>query len=131
MSKCCKSTIPCRGQVYDACLASILANLVLSIGTRSTNSTMNKWFNSPQLSSYYNNKSILELLLPVHKVSLDFQVYCNILQSWISFTKSSFGFVTSTWFLFNTSTFECLDPVLWMTLQQKSYNVLIHLLFLL
>ncbi len=109
--------------------ASTLANLTSSIRTTSTNSTMNKWFNKPQLPNYYNNKPILELFMPTHKVSLDFRVYCNILQSKFSFTRSSSSSATSTRFLLNASTFVCFNLALRMILKLKSYSALTHLPF--
>lgn len=109
--------------------AFILANLASFVKTSSTCSTINKWFNSPWLPNCCNNKPILKLLLFVHRVSVDFHMYYNILQSWISFIKSSSGFVASTWFLFNTSTFVCLELVPWMILKLKSCSVLTHLPF--
>ncbi len=107
--------------------AFILANLASFVKTSSTCSIINKWFNSPWLPNCCNNKPILKLLLLVHRVSLDFQMYCNILQSWISFIKSSSGFAALTWFIFNTSTFVCPDLAPWMILKLKSYSVLTHL----
>ncbi len=111
--------------------ASILVNLASLVRTSSIGSTINKWFNSPWLPNYCNNKHILKLFLPIHKVSPDFQMYCNTLQFWIPFTKSSSSSIPSTRFLYNASTFVCLELALWIILKLKSCSLLIHLPFLL
>jgi hypothetical protein len=60
-----------------------LANLTSFVRTSSTSSTINKWFNTLWFPNCCYNKPILKLLLPVSRVSPYFQMYCNILQSWI------------------------------------------------